>query len=84
MQALAAGGIQVLVPPDANKRKGSRPGSDGGLCVHAPRAADASGRAQLYGKRDAMIEPVFGDTKFTARSTASNAEAEPPAVRNGA
>src|SRR5918996_523229 len=31
MQALAGDGIQVLIPPDARKRKGARPGWDGGL-----------------------------------------------------
>jgi len=30
MDSLAAGGIQVLIPPDAGKRKGARPGWQGG------------------------------------------------------
>ena len=37
MQRLMADGLQVLVPPDANKRKGERPGWQGGaLQLHAP------------------------------------------------
>src|SRR3982750_2205777 len=31
MQRLMADGLQVLVPPDANKRNGERPGWQGGL-----------------------------------------------------
>ena len=31
MQALARDGIKVLIPPDTNKRKGARPGWNGGL-----------------------------------------------------
>jgi hypothetical protein len=31
MQALAADGVRVLIVPDANKRKGARPGWKGGL-----------------------------------------------------
>jgi Transposase and inactivated derivatives len=67
MQALAADGIQVLVPPDANKRKGTRPGWDGGLYAFMRRVLQTPAGAQLYGKRNAMIEPVFGDTKFNRK-----------------
>ena len=69
--------------PDANKRKGARPGWDGGLYAFMRRVLATPAGAELYRKRTAMIEPVFGDTKFTARSTASNAEAEPLVARNG-
>ena len=31
MEAIVARGMQVLIPPDAGKRKGARPGRDGGL-----------------------------------------------------
>ena len=57
----------MLVPPDANKRKGSRPGWDGGLYTFMRRVLQTPAGAQLYRKRNAMIEPVFGDTKFNRK-----------------
>ncbi len=67
MQALAGDGIAVLIPPDANKRKGARPGWDGGLYAFMRRVLATPTGAALYGKRTAMIEPVFADTKFNRR-----------------
>jgi DDE family transposase len=64
MQALAGDGIAVLIPPDANKRKGARPGWDGGLYAFMRRVLATPAGAELYRKRTAMIEPVFADTKF--------------------
>ncbi|MCW3047888.1 MAG: transposase, partial [Solirubrobacterales bacterium] len=67
MQALASDGIQVLIPPDANKRKGARPGWDGGLYAFMRRVLATPTGAELYRKRKAMIEPVFGHTKFNRK-----------------
>jgi transposase len=67
MQALAGDGIQVLIPPDANKRKGARPGWDGGLYAFMRRVLATDLGAELYRKRTAMIEPVFGHTKFNRK-----------------
>jgi transposase len=67
MQALAGDGIAVLIPPDANKRKGARPGWDGGLYAFMRRVLATPAGAELYRKRTAMIEPVFGDTKFNRK-----------------
>jgi hypothetical protein len=67
MQALAGDGIAVLIPPDARKRKGARPGWDGGLYAFMRRVLATPARAALYGKRTAMIEPVFADTKFNRK-----------------
>jgi transposase len=67
MQALAGDGRQVLIPPDANKRKGARPGWDGGLYAFMRRVLAAPAGAELYRKRTAMIEPVFADTKFNRK-----------------
>jgi transposase len=67
MQALAGDGIAALIPPDANKRKGARPGWDGGLYAFMRRALATPTGAQLYRKRTAMIEPVFADTKFNRK-----------------
>jgi transposase len=67
MQALAADGIAVLIPPDANKRKGARPGWEGDLYAFMRRVLATPAGAALYGKRTAMIEPVFADTKFNRK-----------------
>jgi transposase len=67
MQALAGEGISVLIPPDANKRKGARPGWDGGLYAFMRRVLATPAGAELYRKRTAMIEPVFGHTKFNRK-----------------
>jgi transposase len=64
MQTLAGDGIAVLIPPDANKRKGARPGWDGGLYAFMRRVLATPAGAELYGKRTATIEPVFGQLKF--------------------
>src|SRR5919199_37014 len=67
MQSLAAEGLQVLVPPDANKRKGTRPGWDGGFYAFMRRVLATPAGAALYRRRPAMIEPIFADTKFNRR-----------------
>jgi hypothetical protein len=47
MQRLMSDGLQVLIPPDANKRKGERPGWQGGLYAFMRRvlATDPGRRA---------------------------------------
>ena len=60
-------GIAVLIPPDANKRKGAQPCLDGGLYAFMRRVLATPTGAELYRKRTAMIEPVFADTKFNRR-----------------
>jgi hypothetical protein len=40
MERLAAEGVTVLVPPDANKRAGARPGWNGGLYAFMRRVLD--------------------------------------------
>jgi hypothetical protein len=67
MEDIVTRGIQVLVPPDASKRKGPRPGWDGGLYAFMRRVLATDLGAGLYGKRRVMIEPVFGDVKFNRR-----------------
>ena len=67
MEKIVSRGIQVLIPPDARKREGSRPGWDGGLYAFMRRVLDTDTGADLYRKRKAMIEPVFGHTKFNRR-----------------
>jgi transposase len=67
MQRLAGDGIAVLIPPDAKKREGARPGWDGGLYSFMRRVLATPAGAELYVKQTAMIEPVFADTKFNRR-----------------
>jgi transposase len=64
MQHVVDRGIEVLIPPDANKRKGARPGWDGGLYAFMRRVLDSERGGELYRQRQPMIEPVFGHTKF--------------------
>ncbi len=67
MDQLAGRGIQVLIPPDAGKRKGARPGWDGGRYAFMRRVLETDPGKQLYGKRQVTIEPVFANTKFNRR-----------------
>ena len=63
MERIVDRGIPVLIPPDA-KRKGTRPGWDGGLYAFMRRVLASDRGGELYGQRQAIIEPVFANTKF--------------------
>lgn len=67
MENIVNHGIQVLIPPDAGKRNGTRPGWDGGAYAHMRAVLQSDFGRALYRKRQAMIEPVFGQTKFNRR-----------------
>jgi hypothetical protein len=67
MQRLMGDGLQVLIPPDASKRKGERPGWQGGLYAFMRRVLATERGKELYARRQTMIEPVFGHTKFNRR-----------------
>ena len=67
MDAVINHGIQILIPPDAGKRRGARPGWDGGAYAHMRRVLATEHGGGLYAKRKAMIEPVFANTKFNRR-----------------
>jgi Transposase DDE domain len=54
---------QVLVPPDASKRKGARPGRNGVLYAFMRRVLASEHGGELYRQRQPMIEAVFGQTK---------------------
>ena len=54
-------------PPDAGKRKGTRPGWDGGRYAFMRRVLASEHGGTLYAKRQGMIGPVFADTKFNRR-----------------
>jgi transposase len=67
MEQIVNRGIQVLIPPDAGKRKGARPGWNGGLYAWMRRVLETDPGGELYRRRKAMIEPVFADTKHNRR-----------------
>ena len=67
MERLLADGLTVLIPPDAKKRSGTRPGWDGGAYAFMRRVLATEAGGALYAKRQTMIEPVFADTKFNRR-----------------
>ena len=83
MENLVNGGIQVLVPPDSSRRKSPRPGWDGGDYAFMCRVLATEAGGALYGKRQGMIEPVFGDAKFNRRIDRFLRCGGPPAGRNG-
>ena len=83
MQRLMADGLQVLVPPDANKRKGERPGWQGGLYSFMRRVLAGDPGGELYARRQGMIEPVFGHTKFNRRCDRFLRRGRSAAGRNG-
>jgi len=67
MDQVVSRGTTVLIPPDAGKRKGARPGWDGGRYAFMRRVLDTEAGRALYRKRQGMIEPVFANTKFNRR-----------------
>ncbi len=67
MKAIGERGIELLIPPDSSRRKGARPGWEGGAYTAMRERLATDRGAELYGKRQPMIEPVFGQTKFNRR-----------------
>jgi transposase len=63
MDDLAGDGIQVLIPPDSGKRKGARPGWQGGRYAWMRRVLATELGERLYRKRSQTVEPMFGHTK---------------------
>lgn len=56
--------IQAVVPPDSGLRKDARPGWNKGLYAFMRRVLQTEHGQQLYRRRMATIEPVFGQNKF--------------------
>jgi hypothetical protein len=67
MERLLGDGHTVLIPPDAKKRAGARPGWDGGLYAFMRRVLATDRGKALYRKRHTTVEPVFGQMKFNRR-----------------
>jgi len=68
MESIVSQGIQVLVRPDGDQRKGTRPGWNGGYYAFMRRVLETDVGRALYSKRKTMIEPIFGDTKYNRRA----------------
>jgi hypothetical protein len=69
MDNLAANGIPLLIPPDAGKRKTARPGWEGGRYTWMRYLLATENGHRLYRKRQAAVEPVFGQTVFNRKIT---------------
>src|SRR3954453_13893220 len=67
MDSIVSQGIPVLIPPDAAKRKGTRPGWDGGPYAFMRRVLATELGNALYRKRQVTVDPVSPHTKFTRR-----------------
>ena len=68
IEALAAEGLQPLVAPDADRRKEPRPGRRGGLYDFMRRVLASERGGELYRRRQATVEPVFGQIKANRRA----------------
>jgi transposase len=64
IETVVSDGIQVLVSPDSSLRRGPRPGWTGGLYDFMRRVLSTPDGRALYRRRQATIEPVFGQLKF--------------------
>jgi hypothetical protein len=67
MDQLAGDGIQVLIPPDAAKRTGTRPGWDGGRYSWMRHLLASELGGGLYRRRSPTIEPVFAQIQFNRK-----------------
>ena len=63
IEALSGQGLQPLVAPDADRRKEPRPGRRGGLYDFIRRVLATDHGTELYRRRQAIVEPVFGQIK---------------------
>jgi transposase len=67
MESIVSEGTQVLIPPDADKRRAPRPGWDRGYYAFMRRVLETEFGAAIYRKRQSTVEPVFAHTKFNRR-----------------
>jgi hypothetical protein len=67
IEKITGRGIRVIIPPDANTRDGERPGWNGGLYAFMRNVIKSERGGECYRKRQALIEPVFGDVKFNRK-----------------
>jgi transposase len=67
MEKVIERGIQVIIPPDSNRRQGERPGWNSGLYAFMRRVIKSPEGGAIYRKRQGQIEPVYGDIKFNRK-----------------
>jgi hypothetical protein len=84
MDSLAADGIQVLIPPDAEKRQGARPGWHGGRYEWMRTVLSTELGRRLYRTRSQTAEPMSGTPSTTAGWTVFTDEEGRLRARNGA
>ena len=60
-------GVQVLIPPDSSRRKGERPGWQGGRYSWMRRVLGSEPGRELYRQRKQTVEPVFAHTKHNRK-----------------
>ena len=65
----------MLIPPDKGSRGTPRPGWTGGRYEWMRRVLSTEHGQRLYRKRAQTVEPLFGNTKHNAASTAFTGEA---------
>jgi hypothetical protein len=84
MERLASDGMVGLVPPDANKRGGARPGWDGGSTHSCAACWPPSTAARSTPSARSWSSPCSPTASSTAASIASCAAAQPRPDPNGA
>ena len=67
MEGIVSRGMQVLVPPESRLRDGSRRGWQGGYYEFMRRVLATDHAQGIYKKRQATVEPVFGQIKHNRR-----------------
>jgi transposase len=73
MERLLADGMVVLIPPDAKKRGGARPGWDGGLYAFMRRVLATERGGELYAKRQPAASPAAPSAPPPCSSSSSRA-----------
>jgi transposase len=63
MEGIVSRGMPVLVPPESRLRDGPRVGWDGGYYAFMRRVLGTDYAQAIYKKRQATVEPVFGQIK---------------------
>ena len=67
MERIVDRGIVVVTPPDASKRRGARPGWDGGLYAFMRRVLATEQGGDLSRQRQPMIEPATDSSRAVRR-----------------
>jgi transposase len=68
IRRLTGQGMTVLVPPDAHTSSQPNPSRTGGLYDQMRERLESDEGRQLYRRRQATIEPIFGQLKFNRRA----------------